>query len=159
MTDELQRIRFLIKRDGEAATREWVERTLNIYREALAGAGNHPPAAHYRSEFEHSIRRFEQWLHGNMRDDTMTLSVEEFSRAREMVNGLLEELHLATYTFDVEPHDDGWEIRVECAAEDGWMTQTFAASREELRRGDDAGVRQRLLDAWAGQLAGCRRTR
>lgn len=89
----------------------------------------------------------------------MTLSVEEFSRAREMVSGLLEELHLGTYTFDVEPHDDGWEIRVECAAEDGWMTRTFNASREELQRDDDATVRQRLLDAWAVQLAGCQRTR
>ena len=159
MTDEVQRIRFLIERDGEAETREWVERTLHIYREALATTDGHAPTPQYRPQFEHAIRRFEQWLQGNLREDVMALSIEEFARAREVVSELLEELHLGTYTFDVEPRDGGWEVQIECAADDGWMTRTFTATREELRHGNDARVRQQLLDAWARPLAACRRTR
>ncbi|WP_231362424.1 MULTISPECIES: hypothetical protein [Thioalkalivibrio] len=89
----------------------------------------------------------------------MVLSIEEVARAREVVSGLLEELHLSNYTFDVEPRDGGWEIQVECAADDGWVTHTFAATRQELHRCDDARVRQQLLDAWAGPLAACQRMR
>jgi len=159
MADEARRIRFLIERDGEAATREWVERTLRSYREALASADGHAATPQYRAQFEHAIRRFEQWLQGNMPEETMALSIEELARAREVVSELLEELHLGTYTFDVEPRDGGWEIQIECAAEDGWMTRSFTATREELHRGNDARVRQQLLDAWARPLAACRRTR
>lgn len=159
MTDEAQRIRFLIERDGEAATQEWVGRTLNIYREALASADGHAPTPQYRPHFEHAIRRFEQWLQGNMPEETMALSIEELARAREVVSGLLEELHLGTYTFDVEPRVGGWEIQIECAADDGWMTHSFTATREELQRADDARIRQQLLDAWSRPLATCRRTR
>lgn len=89
----------------------------------------------------------------------MALSIEELARAREVVSGLLEELHLGTYTFDVEPRDGGWEIQIECAADDGWVTRTFTATREELRQCDDARVRQQLLDAWARPLAACQHTR
>ncbi|WP_020146858.1 hypothetical protein [Thioalkalivibrio sp. ALJ15] len=85
----------------------------------------------------------------------MALSIEELSRAREVVSGLLEELHLSNYTFDVEPRDGGWEIQIECAADSGWVTHTFAATREQLQHCDDARVRQQLLDAWAGPLAAC----
>lgn len=61
---ELQRIEFLIRRDGEAAARAWVERTLQMYRDAVAlgGHASHPP---YRALFEEAIREFEAWLAGH----------------------------------------------------------------------------------------------
>lgn len=58
---ERQRIEFLIARDGQGAAREWVERTLKMYREALA-SGSHAVQPEYRFRFEASIREFERWL-------------------------------------------------------------------------------------------------
>ncbi|WP_043739758.1 hypothetical protein [Thioalkalivibrio nitratireducens] len=159
MTDETQRIRFLIQRDGEATTREWVGRTLDIYRKALASADGHAPTPQYRPLFEQAIRQFEQWLRDHAREAAMAPTSAESGRAREVVGGLLEELHLDTYTFDVEPRDDGWAIQVECAADDGWMTRSLTATRDELWHGTNARMRQQLLDAWARPLAHCRRTR
>lgn len=57
---EIERINFLIQRDGEQAA--WVERTLNIYREAIAKPGSPASNPAYRPLFEDSIRTFEAWL-------------------------------------------------------------------------------------------------
>jgi len=62
MTDENRRIHFLIERDGEVAAREWVERTLAIYRGALASPASHASAPGFRSQFEDAISKFEAWL-------------------------------------------------------------------------------------------------
>jgi hypothetical protein len=58
---EWDRIDFLVRRDGEEQARAWVERTLKLYREAIASRS---PAATdaYRPMFEESIRVYEQWL-------------------------------------------------------------------------------------------------
>jgi hypothetical protein len=62
MLQEGQRIDFLIQRDGLAAARTWVARTLTIYCAAInndRGYASRPP---YRPLFEQSIRVFEAWL-------------------------------------------------------------------------------------------------
>jgi hypothetical protein len=59
---EKHRIKLLVERDGEAAARAWVERTLKIYREAINHPGSHPSTKEYRPAFEQSIREFEEWL-------------------------------------------------------------------------------------------------
>jgi len=64
---EIERIKFLIERDGETAARAWVERTLGIYREAISKPGSHASIAAYRPLFEDSIRVFEAWLAGRNR--------------------------------------------------------------------------------------------
>lgn len=69
MTDENTRIRFLVERDGHAAAREWIERTLRIYREAIDSPGSHASAAHYRPRFEDAIAEFEHWLREQDADD------------------------------------------------------------------------------------------
>ncbi len=61
---EVRRIELIVRRDGEAAARAWVERTLEIYRAALA-SGGYAASAPYRPLFEQSIREFEQWLAGS----------------------------------------------------------------------------------------------
>lgn len=61
---EQGRIEFLLRRDGREATRVWVERTLGIYRQALADAGSHARDPVYRPRFEQSVREFEAWLAG-----------------------------------------------------------------------------------------------
>lgn len=62
---EQQRIKFLIKRDGPAPTRDWVERTLNMYRAAVNDPGSHASTPHYKPLFEASIHTFEDWLAKN----------------------------------------------------------------------------------------------
>jgi hypothetical protein len=59
---ETERIEFLLKRDGPAKTRAWIERTLAIYREALRDPKSYARDASYRPLFERSVRDFEEWL-------------------------------------------------------------------------------------------------
>ncbi len=60
---EKERIEFLVRRDGVEQARAWVERTLKLYREAIA-SGSHAASPAYRPLFEQSIRDFEIWLNG-----------------------------------------------------------------------------------------------
>ncbi len=53
---ESERIQFLMKRDGPEATRAWVQRTLEIYRQALHGDSM------YRTRFGQAVQEFEEWL-------------------------------------------------------------------------------------------------
>jgi hypothetical protein len=62
MEREAERIQLLVDRDGFAAARTWVERTLEIYREAIHSDKSHASKTDYRPLFEDSIREFEQWL-------------------------------------------------------------------------------------------------
>ena len=62
MTAEQNRIEFLIERDGLDATRAWVRRTLQIYRDALANRGSHATAPEFRPLFEEAVRVYEEWL-------------------------------------------------------------------------------------------------
>jgi len=62
MTDERRRIEFLLQRDGLDATRAWVRRTLDIYRDALRNQASHPAAPDFRPLFEQAIRDYEEWL-------------------------------------------------------------------------------------------------
>jgi hypothetical protein len=62
MRSERERIEFLVARDGLAAAREWVERTLGIYRDALTSPSSHASATGYRPLFEAAVGEFEAWL-------------------------------------------------------------------------------------------------
>jgi hypothetical protein len=59
---ESQRIGLLLERDGYPATRAWVERTLQIYRAALARREHYAHDPHYRARFEQSVDEFQHWL-------------------------------------------------------------------------------------------------
>jgi hypothetical protein len=59
---EEERINLLIHRDGLEATREWVKRTLAIYRAAIASPTSHASQKGYKPLFEESIQTFEFWL-------------------------------------------------------------------------------------------------
>lgn len=62
MSQEQRRIEFLIQRDGEEAAREWVERTLETYRQAISSSASHASLPEYRPRFEQSIKEFKDWL-------------------------------------------------------------------------------------------------
>jgi hypothetical protein len=59
---EIERIELLLERDGRAATRAWVERTLAIYRRAPADPRHYANDPPYKPRFEKSVREFEEWL-------------------------------------------------------------------------------------------------
>lgn len=58
----MHRIRFVVERDGEADARDWVERTLKIYRDAIDNPKSHASKPEYRARFEDAIGEFEAWL-------------------------------------------------------------------------------------------------
>lgn len=59
---ESERIAFLLRRDGLAAARAWVERTLGIYRKALADPRHYAADPFYKPRFERAVRELEEWL-------------------------------------------------------------------------------------------------
>ena len=50
------------------------------------------------------------------------------------VEELLTQLNLETFLFAVEHTGRGWELRVECAADDGWQAQTILRGKQAFRR-------------------------
>lgn len=78
---ESDRIEFLLGRDGYEATRTWVERTLDIYRQAVRVRGARADA-YYGPLFEKSIAEFEEWLAHNERPraDAPAVLVKESAR-------------------------------------------------------------------------------
>ncbi len=58
----MHRIRFVAQRDGEADARDWVERTLKIYRDGIDNPKSHASKPEYRARFEDAIGEFEAWL-------------------------------------------------------------------------------------------------
>lgn len=59
---ESERIEFVLRRDGFEATRKWVERTVGIYKAALAEHGGYGNDPSYRPRLEKAVREFEEWL-------------------------------------------------------------------------------------------------
>ena len=59
---ELERIDFLLHRDGDVATRSFVEVTLHTYRTALARPEHYASTPYYRWRFEQAVQEFQQWL-------------------------------------------------------------------------------------------------
>jgi len=56
------RIAFLLQRDGDAATRDWVQRTLAIYRRAVFRRGHFAASAAFRRSYLLSCADFRRWL-------------------------------------------------------------------------------------------------
>lgn len=59
---ERRRIALLVERDGREGARDWIERTLGIYTNAVGNPHSHASQPHYRPRFEASIRVFKAWL-------------------------------------------------------------------------------------------------
>jgi hypothetical protein len=88
----------------------------------------------------------------------MAWSAAELEQAREAVSALLDELGLEAYLFAVEPRDGNWEVKVECAVQEGWETVTLPVDiRLLLASPVDREARARLAQAWDAKLAACRR--
>ena len=87
----------------------------------------------------------------------MELSANELAQMRETVTALLDELQLEAYLFEIEPQEGQWEIKLECAIDEGWETFRLTAEKEYLLRGsDDAVAHAVMLDNWREALSTCR---
>ncbi len=85
-------------------------------------------------------------------------SAGELEQAREATSTLFEELGLAAYLFAIEPREGRWELKVECAIEEGWEAITLPVDIQLLLSSRaDPDARKRLLETWAPRLAACRR--
>ncbi len=59
---ELERIDFLLHRDGQEVTRAYVQVTLHTYCSALARPEHYASTPYYRWRFEQAVQEFQQWL-------------------------------------------------------------------------------------------------
>ncbi len=84
----------------------------------------------------------------------MPLSTMELAEARQAVAELLEQAGLDAFLFEVEPREGHWELRLECAAPDGWQALVLSVDKDTLlasRKDDEA--RRRLIEDWREQWA------
>lgn len=89
----------------------------------------------------------------------MSLSTMELVKARETANTILEELRLDAYLFEIEPHNETWELTIECAcAIDGsWKTVSLQVPKQLLLDGfDDDLARRHLFEYWKKKLVLCK---
>ncbi len=87
----------------------------------------------------------------------MDLSTRDLAQAKEAVTGLLEQLGLAAYLFEVEPRVGNWEVRIECAMERGWKSVLLPVDKTRLIESrTDSRIRDRLLVEWRRALAACK---
>ena len=89
----------------------------------------------------------------------MTLSISELAKSRDAVTALLDELRLDAYLFEIEPRDDRWKLKVDCAVEaDGaWESITLLVPKEMLLLcRDDVSVHRRIITEWRERLATCK---
>lgn len=84
----------------------------------------------------------------------MELSSRNLAEAKEAVGNLLEQLGLTAYLFEIEPRDDRWEVRVECALDSAWQSSVFTVEDKTLRTSrTDRHVRDQLLGELHRRLA------
>ncbi len=83
----------------------------------------------------------------------MDLTARNLAEAKETVDILLEQLGLSAYLFEVEPHENYWEVRVECPLDSGWQSSVFKVDDNALRATrTDRFVRDQMLGEWRKRL-------
>jgi len=88
----------------------------------------------------------------------MALGSNDYAGATSLLEGLLEELHLAAYLFEIEPLSRGWRLRVDCAVDGEWQSTHMDLDHSALADCEvDPAARDRLLAALADRLEACRR--
>lgn len=88
----------------------------------------------------------------------VTTLTAQLAMIREYVNGLLDGLGLDAYLFEIEPRDDEWEVKVECAIEDGWTNVSFMLNGDRVEASyDNEQLKQQLVDELSQSLCECKR--
>jgi hypothetical protein len=83
----------------------------------------------------------------------MDLSAKNLNEAKDTVSNLLEQLGLSAYLFEVEPHENHWEVRVECALDSAWQSSVLNVDERALRAcRTDRVFRDQMLSEWRKRL-------
>ncbi len=89
----------------------------------------------------------------------MPATSTELMAAKEATAILLEQIGLEAYLFEIEPRDGRWQLKVDCAIEDGWQAVTLAVDKGLLLASrTDAAARRQLLAQWQVRLSECKVT-
>jgi hypothetical protein len=75
----------------------------------------------------------------------MTINSNDLIQARMLIGGILDELHIDAYLFEIEPREDHWELKVECAINEGWGSYRVALQEEQLQAGFNGADARRQL--------------
>jgi hypothetical protein len=86
----------------------------------------------------------------------MAINSKELIRVREVIESVLEQLDVDAYLFEVEPSGEQWELKVECAIEQGWGSFTVALAQPPVGSEDEQAA---LLEQCRTALAACKRER
>jgi hypothetical protein len=86
----------------------------------------------------------------------MDWTIRTFVEARTATERVLDALGIGNYLFDVEPRDDGWEVKVECQGREGWKVTRVPVDREALERSlHDGAAREHLLATFRERIGEC----
>lgn len=88
----------------------------------------------------------------------MAIPTLELAKARGLTAELLEELQLGNYLFELDAFEEDWQLRLDCASDDGWTSLRLPVDRERLLASADADseARRTLLAEWRQRLQACR---
>lgn len=89
----------------------------------------------------------------------MSLSTLDLAKARESANAILEELQLDAYLYEVEPRNETWELKIECACEvdGGWETIIIQVPKRMLLDSfEEDDAKQALFEFWKRKLVDCK---
>lgn len=88
----------------------------------------------------------------------MSITVDELTRARELVYRLLDELQVDAYLFEIEPDKEQWQILIECAMNEGWERIRLGIAPEDLLASkDDVVLHKKLVSHWREKLSACKK--
>jgi hypothetical protein len=88
----------------------------------------------------------------------VTLRSSELIEARLLIGEILDELHIDAYLFEIEPREGHWELKVECAIDEGWGSYRVVLEEALLQQGGkDAATHERLQQQCRQSLNECRK--
>lgn len=86
----------------------------------------------------------------------MPANSSEMIKAREVVEAILEQLEIDAYLFEIEPLDGVWQLKVECAIDEGWSSFTLELTDPIPESDEEVAA---LLVSCQRALASCKRSR
>lgn len=84
----------------------------------------------------------------------MSTKATDLIQAREVIERVLSQLEVDAFLFEVEPKAEKWELKVECAIDEGWGSFTLALTNP-LPATEEA--QSALLSQCRKELASCKR--
>ncbi len=87
----------------------------------------------------------------------MTTTSSDFIQARLLIDEILDELGIDAYLFEIEPHDGQWQLKVECAVDEGWGSFSVALDETKVYAGFNGDTaRNEIKEQCRQSLIACR---